>query len=142
MTEPPEDLAPHRIRLRGPWEYEWVKPPSGLAHDELSGAIRLPASWGDAFGRLRGTVRLSRRFGMPAEPDPADRVWLEVASPAGVSVVFGGDWLGTVAPGSARLEVTGRLAHRNRLDIELSVDDPIARDRPLVEVALLFEPTV
>lgn len=141
MTEPPDDLAPHRIRLRGPWDYEWIKPPSGIPRDELCGEVRLPSSWADAFGRHLGTVRLSRRLGSPAEPDPTDRVWLEIASPAVMSVVLNGEWLGTVAPGAARLEATGRLLHRNRLDVDLTADGPIDGDRLLVEVALVFEPT-
>jgi len=140
VTEPSDDIAPHRIRLRGPWDFEWIKPPAGLPRDETCGEIRLPISWADAFDGRLGTVRLSRRFGSPADPDPADRVWLDVASPAGVSVVLNGDWLGTFAPGAARIDITGRLSHRNRLDLDLSVEDPIAGDVALVETALLFDP--
>lgn len=141
--EPAGDLPTHRIRLRGPWEFEWLKAPAGLTDDRRNGRLALPSTWRGAFGPLAGTVRLSRRFGSPADPDPTDRVWLELSVPhAEASAMLNGDWLGTFPPGTARLDVTGRLAPHNRLDLDLSTDEPALPDASLPEVALLFEPSV
>lgn len=138
---PPADHpATHRIRLRGPWEFEWLKAPAGLAADRRTGGLKLPMTWQEAFGSLAGTVRLSRRFGSPEDPDLTDRIWLEIAIPhAEAAALLNGEWLGTLAPGTARFDVSGRLADRNRLDLDLRIDDAAPPNAPLPEVALLFE---
>lgn len=132
----------HRIRLRGPWEFEWLKAPAGLPEDRRTGRLTLPATWAEAFGFAPGTVRLYRRFGRPAEPDPDERAWLEIAAPEGVlSASLNGDWLGTLAAGVVRFDVTDRLAWRNRLDLEVTTEEAPASPGPVVTVALVFEPT-
>jgi hypothetical protein len=88
----------HVIRLRRPWEYEPLArtfidadgtrrestqgmPPAGRAH--------LPTDWGATLGNdFRGSVRYSRRFGLPTNLERHEQVWI---------VVDGVDYFGTVA---------------------------------------------
>lgn len=133
-------MATHRIRLRGLWGFEWVTAPPALPSDRRVGRLALPTTWREGLGPHAGTVRLSRRFGRPPEPDSSDRVWLEIrCRGVHVTAVLNGDQIGASTEGALRVEVTGRLAARNRLDLDLSSDEPSGPDAPLPEVALAFE---
>jgi hypothetical protein len=66
-------MYPHRIRLRGPWEYQQLdrtgdNPPP-------SGRIALPCAPGD-LANLTGRWRFKRSFGYPGRIDSHERVWL------------------------------------------------------------------
>jgi hypothetical protein len=131
----------HRIRLRGPWEFEWLKSSSGMANALREGCLELPAIWREEFGDALGTVRLSRRFGRPSGAQEPERVWLEIASECEVTASLNGEWLGTFAAGAVRFDVTRRLSWRNRLDLDLTRDEPATLGAPLAEVALVIEET-
>jgi hypothetical protein len=100
-------MYPHRIRLRGPWDYE----ESGGAG---RGKLSLPAPLADHTG----PVRLSRRFGYPGRIDAGERVWLVLEGLAApVTVVLNGAALGT-ASGDASFDVTALLKPRNELVVD------------------------
>ena len=69
-------MYPHRIRLRGPWEYETLARPEGAP--PLSGRVIMPWTPGAAAPILAGSVRFRRRFGYPGRIDAHERVWLVV----------------------------------------------------------------
>lgn len=139
MPTPPDPLIAHRIRLRGPWEFTWLDSAAGLTAERRTGTVRLPAAWTEAFGDLLGTVRLSRRFNRPTGLDDAERVWLEVEVPAEISVSLDGAWLGHVASGAVRFDVTGRLGTYGRIDLDMRRETATAEVEPIAEVALVIE---
>jgi hypothetical protein len=113
-------MYPHRIRLRGPWEYD-----AGEAHGKLA----LPAAT-----PLAGAVRFSRRFGYPGRIDGDERVWLVLDGLAGpATVALNGTELGS-ARGDAEFDVTSRLQPRNEVAVTLS--DLPAGGSPWQEVCL------
>src|SRR5438067_5673247 len=99
-------MYPHRIRLRGPWEYS---DPSGIWPP---GRLTMPA----ALPEHAGPVRLVRRFGAPGRLDSDERVWLVVEGlTAPARIALNGSDLG-----GAEQDVTALLRPRNELVIELS----------------------
>ncbi|HEY1381884.1 MAG TPA: hypothetical protein VGF55_34105, partial [Gemmataceae bacterium] len=114
---------PYRIRLRGPWEAESLDP-SGNA---VARRVHLPARLGECgLGEAR-QVRLRRRFGRPRTLDAYERVWLVGEGLTGrAEFRLNGHILGT-PPGDTgpfAFPVTGFLAERNELVVELSPDGP------------------
>jgi hypothetical protein len=85
-------LLPHRIRLRGPWEYD---APAG---------------------------RYARRFHRPSGLTAASRVWLVIdEAESGARVDLNGQVLGEVtAPTATRFEVTPHLKPQNLISIVVS----------------------
>ncbi len=104
-------MYPHRIRLRGPWEYD-----AGEAHGKLA----LPAPLGESpLAGHAGAVRFTRRFGYPGRIDAGERAWLVLEGLAGRAVVLlNGKELGS-ASGEAEFDVTALLQPRNALAIEM-----------------------
>jgi hypothetical protein len=109
-------MYPHRIRLRGPWEYETA----GAA--PARGKLPLPGPLaGTPLASHPGPVRLSRRFGYPGRIDPDERVWLLIEGlsvPA--TVELNGADLGQA--GSDGFDVTARLLPRNEVAVTLTVE--------------------
>lgn len=103
-------MYPHRIRLRGPWEYEAAG---------STGRVTLPVALADTpLASHAGNVTLRRRFGYPGRIDPAERVWLVVEGPANpLALALNGEPLGECGA-DAEWDVTGRLNARNELRIE------------------------
>lgn len=132
-SESPSD---HRIRLRGPWHAVWL---GALPDDRSEVRINLPGSRQELFGDRAGIVRLVRRFGQPSGIEEGERVWLEVATRSEASVLLNGEWLGTTPAGSVRFDVTNQLGWRNRLDLDLKLDEPDGSSESLIEVALVIE---
>jgi hypothetical protein len=100
-------MYPHRIRLRGPWEYS---DPTGTLPP---GRLTMPAPLPYHVGPLR----LVRRFGAPGQLDSDERVWLVVeglTAPAQLTL-NGNDLDG------AEQDVTALLRPRNELVITLAV---------------------
>ena len=120
---------PHRIRLRGPWEYEVLRGAAGR------GKLTMPAPLSATpLADHAGPVRFSRRFGYPGHIDPGERVWLLIeglAAPA--TVTLNGADLGTATDNGA-FDVTALLGPRN----ELTIERPIAPGQglPWTEVYL------
>ncbi len=106
-------MYPHRIRLRGPWEYEVLDVPGGGA--PRAGRVMLPCPRWDG---PPGHVRFRRRFGYPGQIDAHERVWIVfdgLASPVRVSV--NGTDLGMHFV-TAEVDVTQLLGSRNELTLE------------------------
>jgi hypothetical protein len=118
---------PHTIRLRGPWECEPLEPAGPVRR------VSLPCRWGEGgLAGLAGRVRFRRRFGYPGRIDADERVWLTFAGVRGSAVVaLNGHPLGR-HQGTFAFEVTGLLAARNEVVVEVDVGG----DEPWAEVAL------
>jgi hypothetical protein len=86
--------APHRIRLRGPWE--------STSHADGRAVHRRP-------------------FGKPTNLAANERIWLviEGASP-GAAVRLNGQALGSAGHGEFATDITAGLAARNVLEVELT----------------------
>jgi hypothetical protein len=109
-------MYPHRIRLRGPWEYESIS-----TETPASGRIHLP--WPAERTRFAGAVRYRRRFGLPRQIDPHERVWLIIRGLVGAaSVSLNGHRL----EAGAEFDVTADLRERNELQVEIERDDQTA----------------
>ncbi|HVX09830.1 MAG TPA: hypothetical protein VHC22_01390 [Pirellulales bacterium] len=127
---------PHRIRLRGPWQFETLARYASAAQEgataqgEPPGAGRttVPSDWGDVLGAdFRGVVRYARRFNPPASLDAHERLWLVVDGvDARGSVSLNGNQLGNVEGYAvqASFDITSLVAARNelQLDVELPVE--------------------
>jgi hypothetical protein len=124
-------LYPHRIRLRGPWDYE-------LTGDApRKGRVVLPCRWREEdLGDCHGRVLLRRRFGWPGRLDSHERVWLILRDAAGVAeVTLNGIPLSQGAPGKDfEFEVIDHLRVRNELNV--LVDAAAAGDHSWGDVAL------
>jgi beta-galactosidase/beta-glucuronidase len=115
----------HRIRLIGPWEYEWL---GDAAVNAPSGQVRMPRDWRELFGDAYGTARFVRRFGRPTNLDENERVRLVFDGIGGAAVVqLNGVELGRVnlANRRAAFDITRRLHARNELAVTLTVDTPL-----------------
>lgn len=123
MTSPP---APHRIRLRGPWEYQplWRHRLSET-EDALPppGRLQLPADWSQALGAgFSGRVRFLRRFGRPGTLDSHEQVWLVCEGVADRADLWLNDHpLGEIAVPDQRaeFEITAQLQVNNLLRVEV-----------------------
>lgn len=112
----------HRIRLVGPWEFQWL---TGDAVPTPRGRVRMPRRWGDLFGTACGTARFVRRFGQPSGLEPDERVRLVFEGIGGSArIELNGRELGRVKPPgrSAAFDVTGQLRPRNELRVTVTVD--------------------
>jgi hypothetical protein len=117
-------MYPHRIRLRGPWDCE------PLARLDSGGPLppkcrmTMPCRLGEGgLGDFAGQVRFRRRFGFPGRLDPHEHVWLTFAGIVGrAEIELNGKKLGSGADGPFEFEITGLLAVRNELTVDLTAD--------------------
>ena len=124
---------PHVIRLRGPWEYEPLEQfastdegqrASSTADLPPGGKVQMSSDWSATLGAdFLGRVRFTRHFNLPTNLEPAERVWLVFDGvDHSASVTLNGEPLGTLAGmQTRRVDITGRLALRNRLEVEVSL---------------------
>jgi len=113
-------MYPHRIRLRGPWEYEPVFGPAPLP---APGRMTMPCRWRDqGLPGFSGTVRFRRHFGYPGRIDHFERVWLTFAGLTGnAEVRLNGQLLGPgKEEGPFEFEITSLLQNRNTLEVEVA----------------------
>jgi len=134
----------HWIRLRGPWEVEWMAPPPGerASADVATGRVRLPTAWSELFGDRGGTARFSRRFQQPTNLDADERVLVTLSEVrCKVTALLNGSPVSPLtlpvgdpesAPGDDTLsfEITSLLQPTNRLTLELMVEDPEKHEKP------------
>jgi beta-galactosidase/beta-glucuronidase len=129
---------PHRIELRGPWEYERLVnlPPlpseEGTKEDAAASnrpaprnRLTMPISWRPAFGPHAGSVRFSRRFQWPAVLDENERVILVFDGIGGTGrVQLNDEPLGMfdLLHSSLEYDITARLRSTNLLEIDLAFD--------------------
>jgi hypothetical protein len=119
-------MYPHRIRLRGPWEYEPLAPEQEGSARASSRRVNMPCRFSD-LGLEHGVRRvlLRRRFGYPGRIDAHERIWLTFADIAGnAELRLNGQALGHVDPGAFEIEVTSLLRDRNVLEVCLELSNP------------------
>ncbi len=135
-------MEPHRMHLRGPWEYEWLSDDD--ATDALLNAApgesasrrdrhHLPADWQSLFADRAGTVRFLRRFHCPTNLESHERVFIVFDGIRGSGQVgLNGDILGAIDLDTpqAEFDVTSQLKPANELTVELSFDPAKDTDQP------------
>jgi Glycosyl hydrolase 2 galactose-binding domain-like len=125
-------MYPHRIRLRGPWEYQVVSGDERHAHSPLTThrsttRLIMPCRWRDGgLIGFAGKIRLHRRFGAPRLLDGYERVWLTCEGADGtVTVWVNGKLLGQPMSAAQPFEfqVTEHLQERNELIVEIESEN-------------------
>ncbi len=118
-------MYPHRIRLRGPWQWETETERGTVA---MPGELPVP-----------GPLRLRRRFGWPGRLDEYERVWLIFAGiDADVSVLLNDENLGGhVGAGPFEFDITALLRPRNELRVDIAAGGPAGMD----DIGLEVRPT-
>lgn len=120
----------HRIRLKGPWEFEWLGGPPIAA--PATGRVTMPADWETLFGATAGRAVFRRRFHCPTNLEPDDRVWLVFDGVGGEgTVAINGEFVGRLQTSEQpqRLDVADRLQPFNEATVELAFD-PAADANP------------
>src|SRR5437870_13868595 len=111
-------MYPHRIRLRGPWEYEPLARLGPNCNDLPPwGRMTLPCHWKEGgLAGFAGRVRFLRRFHWPGRIDSHERVWLTFAGVTKTAEVWlNGVFLG-LHTGTAPFEIEiGRASCRERV---------------------------
>ncbi len=98
---------PHRIRLRGPWEFQ---PPGGP-----SVRVTMPTSWGD----FAGSAIYRRSFGYPGRIDSFERVWLVLTRVLDrAKITLNNAFVGEVIA-QGEFEITRLLRSRNELIVQV-----------------------
>ena len=117
-------MQPHRIHLRGPWEYEW-RPLADAGDMPRTGRVKMPASWQDLFGDGGGSAVFRRRFNKPTNLELHERVSLVFDGIGGTGrVELNGREVGTLVTvdHATRFEVTPLLQESNELCVVLTWD--------------------
>jgi beta-galactosidase/beta-glucuronidase len=129
----------HTIRLRGPWQ---IEPLTGLG-PTTPVETTVPGDWSAALSAdFRGSARYSRRFGLPTNLSPAERVSLVVEQVHWqATITLNGQLLGTqtAADGVRKYDVTQLLQLRNGLQIVVEVPADQTGPGSLGEVRLEIE---
>ncbi len=113
-------MYPHRIRLRGPWEWEPIGSAGSLPAPRR---VRMPCRWSElGLTGFPGRVRFRRRFGYPGRIDATERVWLTLAGIEGsVEIRLNDHGLGRHEGGPVEFDITALLQPRNQLEIVVEV---------------------
>ena len=127
FSEPPAD-RPHRIRLAGPWQIDWVGPEEVPSTTLATASGSFPANWRTLFGEVYGTARFSRRFGRPTGLDEGTRVWLSIPNYSGMLSVELNERVLAILPEDelpVRFDITDSLRSSNRLILEVTAGPEI-----------------
>jgi hypothetical protein len=121
-------MYPHRIRLRGPWDYEPLArlPADAALQLPPPGRMAVPCRWTDGgLPGFAGRVRFRRRFGFPGQIDTHERVWLTGAGvEASADIAVNGVGLGRqVGDQPFECDVTAFLRPRNELVMDVEGGD-------------------
>ena len=107
----------HKIKLRGPWQIEALESSTGPLPPPTETAV--PGDWGSALGlHFRGSARYTRRFGLPTNLEPGERVSLVVGRvDYAAAVKLNGELLGwqSFIDEEWQYDVTAKLKPRNDL---------------------------
>lgn len=129
----------HAIRLRGPWQIEPLDDRSPAPPVEIA----VPGDWSAALGEnFRGPARYTRRFGLPTNLSPQERVFLVIERVHGQATIeLNGQLLGTQTGVDElrKYEVTSLLQLRNSLQIVIAVPADQTGPGALGEVRLEIE---
>ena len=73
-----QPMGRHRIHLRGPWQFAWLERWGCADGGTAEGRVKLPNQWPQLLQQANGRLRMTRRFGRPANLEPEERVLLFV----------------------------------------------------------------
>src|ERR1043165_3062900 len=112
---------PHRIRLRGPWQYQTV---SRAEQAACLPTVTMPCRFRDiSLTKSRDTVRFVRKFGYPGHIDESEHVWLTCQGVGGLREVrLNGHLVSQLPCETFAFDVTPLLADRNRLEVLIHPD--------------------
>jgi hypothetical protein len=121
-------MYPHRIRLRGPWEFEPLARAGGDPRPlPPGGRMIMPCPWREGgLTDFAGRVLFRRGFGYPGRLDATDHVWLTFAGIQGTARVWVNDQLlGQMEEvrDPFEFEITAFLRARNQLRVEVEAGD-------------------
>ncbi len=123
----------HVIRLRGPWELEPVARFDDARALPAGGRTRVPGDWSELLGRdFVGRARYRRRFNLPTNLEPDERVWLVVeAVDHQARLDLNGRPLAEMSTGAKaqRHDITPLLRLHNVLEIEVTLPAEAYHDR-------------
>lgn len=129
----------HAIRLRGPWLIESLDVSKPVGPLETT----VPGDWSAALGdNFHGRARFTRRFGLPTNLSPQERVSLVVEQVHWLGTIeLNGQLLGTqiADEGLRKYEVTSLLNLRNELRILVELPANQSGPGSLGEVRLEIE---
>jgi hypothetical protein len=117
--------GPHRIRLRGPWQVTALECADPRVPLPQPARMHIPCSWADGgWPGFRGRANHARSFGRPSGLGANERIRLIIEMVSGVGQArLNQQPIGAVhGDGSFECDVTGLLAVRNLLEIDLSAD--------------------
>lgn len=135
----------HTIRLRGPWQIEPLTGSEPSVPLEITTPLEatVPGDWYATLGEnFRGSARYSRRFGLPTNLAPEERVSLIVEQVHWqATITLNGQLLGTqtAADGVRKYDVTQLLQLRNGLQIVVELPAEQTGPGSLGEVRLEIE---
>lgn len=132
----------YRMRLRGPWQYRWLRregsepqdagPAAGGEHP-WEGRVKLPADWRELFGETAGAVRFRRVFHRPTNLDDYERVYVVFDGVGGEATVRLNDReLGRIGPqaDTAEFHITELLRPSNELMVDTAFDPGASEAAP------------
>jgi hypothetical protein len=132
----------HTIRLRGPWELWLVPRDAAGQRREALGRFAAPDGLAERLPpEYRGVVRLERGFQRPTGLDSASRVRLWIATNRRGQLVVNDQTLGDVEGGEHLFDLTSLLAARNRICLEMIIDDQCASPPPRCDARLEISET-
>lgn len=118
-------MSVHRIRLRGPWTYEWLSP---AKQESATGRVSLPLEWREVFGTEPGHVRFRRIFHRPTNLEPDTHLDVVFEGIGGIAnITINGELLEQHFPeenssASIRCRITEHLQPSNELQVDLQFD--------------------
>lgn len=119
----------HTIKLRGPWQIEALESLRGELPPPTETTV--PGDWGAGLGAdFRGRARYSRRFGLPTNLAPEERVSLGVGPVDFLATIhLNGELIGRQSwdDGDHRYDITSMLKPRNELQIVVELPDDAPR---------------
>ena len=126
-------MSVHRIRLIGPWDYDWNPTGIPVAATNLPamGSVKMPCDWQSLFGSQAGRATFSRKFHCPTNLEAHEQVAIVLSGVGGEGqVLLNGDLLFEFPAGSEspEVDVTQHLQRFNVLEVNLqftpSTDTP------------------
>ncbi len=128
----------HRIRLRGPWQYDWEPELTESSDASVvesvadrsqvctqSGTAKLPANWQSLFGEVSGRARFRRRFHKPTHLETSEQVVLIFEQLGGnANVKLNNKRLGSIpnSEQTAEFDISRLMEPMNQIELELTVD--------------------
>ncbi|VAX36276.1 hypothetical protein MNBD_PLANCTO02-329 [hydrothermal vent metagenome] len=134
-------MEPYRIRLKGPWNYRWLKTLSSIKEsgsaektDFLTeGTAQMPMSWQNLFGEKEGIAQFERRFQPPTNLEPNEQIAIVFDGIGGSgTVALNGQSLGKIETSEKiqRFDITNYLQPSNLLLVEITCDCDFSFNAP------------